>query len=345
MRVLKDGDSYKPMDSMSFESFGKLGQLKIVGKLNPDPIGGQYVAECTECKKDSELFLRGLFVTTLPKIRSGRLPCGCNEVRTWEQWQYLVIIKRRCEELGVQLLEDSIPKESIKYTTKLKFICRIHGEFVKSVQHLLLSQGCKVCANNKPDDEMIKSFFEKADWHPDTKFTRLPMKTSHTKGGNQARVWWSYVCGECGKYAEDMSDVIQKGKKKCACRSAKQTKGYIFKVKNSEGAVIALKFGITYAINQRLALLKYSNRFSENTFELISYWQFPDSYSCCRAELDCKKVVESILTKEQLPVGWSETCSINDLEKIEEIYRELGAKPLDLPKIRRYSGVKKVKNS
>ena len=57
----------------------------------------------------------------------------------------------------------------------------------------------------------------------------------------------------------------------------------------------------------------------------IGIWQFSDVKSCKDAEKHIKKNIKcKIFTKQEVPHGYTETTSINNMNKIIEIYERFG---------------------
>lgn len=192
-----------------------------------------------------------------------------------------------------------------------------------------LQKGCLPCAcgkearriatiktHTKPDEVMIKSFFDSEAFHADTKFWR-----SDRLDSRGTKRYWLMYCPECKETAEATSCNLQRGKRPCGCSKQRQQECYINFVVDGDNKV-ALKFGIANNSKQRI---KVQNR--KSVYELIQHevYKFPDVSSCKKAERDCKKKLDcGILLKRDMPDGWSETTWIYNLSKIQEIYKKFG---------------------
>lgn len=98
------GTHCKPLSCLTENQKGFIGKsftiwnsgvVSIVGKLEE---GEHYVCECSICSKDSELFPFGTITTKKYDIEKGKVPCGCSNKYKYKRWQYLVKLKRACEE-------------------------------------------------------------------------------------------------------------------------------------------------------------------------------------------------------------------------------------------------------
>lgn len=104
---------------------------------------------CDVCNKDRELFPY-LFATDKQRLEAGMLPCGCSKSYRWKHYQYLVRIKRKCDEVGLTVFK--VP-EKITSNTKvtLKLPCgelweTLPPNFMRGVlpRQYLVSQKSKV---------------------------------------------------------------------------------------------------------------------------------------------------------------------------------------------------------
>ena len=85
---------------------------------------------------------------------------------------------------------------------------------------------------------------------------------------------------------------------------------------------MAVKFGIA---NNAIIRNRQQNRTSVYPVKGCGVWEFETKGDCVSAERECKQTLEcGILTKEEMPDGWSETVDVKDLEKIISIYEKHG---------------------
>ncbi|MED6536177.1 hypothetical protein VWJ25_05915, partial [Escherichia coli O157] len=85
---------------------------------------------------------------------------------------------------------------------------------------------------------------------------------------------------------------------------------------------IALKYGIEKQKGKRV---KQQNKKSLFKVKLICVYSFPTVINCKEAEKECKRLFgNGILSKKEMPDGYTETTTITNLEKILSIYEKWG---------------------
>lgn len=308
--------------SLTKPRFGKDGQLEVVGWSGRNKCHKYYIVRCVHCGGDSELFGEGYFKDVKGHLQSGGVPCGCSKSPKWSKKQYKVLCQRKAEELGYKFLDFVGDWHGNK--TKISVMCIDHGEWVTTcINDFFGNHGCPECKAEstravfkKPDSEMIASFFASGAFHPDTKFWRI------SDEDNYATVFWGVDCPECGQKARGMRGNLQGGHKPCACSRQRQQECYINLVTDENNNVLAIKFGI--AIDSIRRVLR-QNRLSCFNVRNFAIYKFPDVASCKIAEAACLKELDcGILSKEQMPDGWTETTSPDNLLKIIEIYERNG---------------------
>jgi hypothetical protein len=73
--------------------------LRVLGICGRQGTVKLIVCECSECKKDPELFKNGLFLARKDHIKAGIAVCGCGKV-TFSNEQHEVKVRRKCNETG-----------------------------------------------------------------------------------------------------------------------------------------------------------------------------------------------------------------------------------------------------
>ncbi|MNY53388.1 hypothetical protein D3C86_1891410 [compost metagenome] len=114
---------------------------------------------------------------------------------------------------------------------------------------------------------------------------------------------------------------LKSGNRPCCCSNNRQTKAYINIL--SEGSTqIALKFGIANTVKRRV---KEQNSYSIYDVVNCKTYQFLDKVACLAAERECKKVLFcGVVSKSDMPDGYTETTYLYNLDKIVEIYKKHG---------------------
>ena len=314
--------------SLMAPTFGSEGQLEVIGWSGKRRANKYYILKCNKCSEDEELFGEGYFKRVKQDITDGKVPCGCSKSTKWSREQYSVLCTRKAEQLGYKFL--GFVGEWKGAFTKIKLLCEKHGGWDSAIISTLIHKdvGCKSCANiltsdfnTKPDEVMIESFLVGGGFHPNTVFWRSLKKD--IRGHN---VFWHYLCHDCGGKGEGSSSMLQKGCKSCLCSPQRPREAYINKILDGE-KIVAIKFGITRNSRRRT---KQQNR--KSIYEIIQHqvYIFPDVESCRKAEVDCKQLVGcGILSKEEMPDGYTETTWVYNLDKIVEIYERNGGVKVD----------------
>lgn len=128
-------------------------------------------------------------------------------------------------------------------------------------------------------------------------------------------------CKKHGTFQSSDQNFLLKNLGCPSCKGQNQNEGYINSVLGGKG-VIALKFGIAKNSEFRLKGQNRRNKFKMRT---RSRFIFPNVRSCKEAERACLQELEcGILTAKELKDGWTETTSIQNLDKIIEIYERFG---------------------
>lgn len=309
--------------SLSNPKFGKDNQLEVVGWSGKNGVNKLYIVKCKVCCQDPELFGEGYFIRQRKYITRGILPCRCSKMAVWSEEQYAVLCTRKAFELGYKFL--GFCEEWRRNTTKIKMECPDHGVWDSGTIADLTNKdvGCPRCKIDiiracklKPDQVMIQSFFASGAFHPDTKFWR-----SDRKSGNGWQAYWHVYCPDCDGVGEAYSGNLQRGCRACDCYRATQKECYI-NIVGDDDQPIALKFGISSNSELRQFRQDYLSIYQVLNHSIYS---FPTTVTCKRAERICKQELQcGILTKEEMPDGYTETTWLYNLEKIVEIYERNG---------------------
>ena len=309
----------------NYPKFGKEDQFSIIGYVCHNKYEKLYIGYCIKCAADTALFGEGYFKILKGNIKKGVLPCGCSSHPKWNKDQYGVLCSRKAKELGYEFINFTDPWKAQK--TKIVLNCAKHGDWdTASIDRLLnLDQGCPSCKiatvrafKMKPDHIMIESFLASGAFHEGTKFWRSD-RVDH-KG------FWSYWniwCPECETQGVSQAYDLQQGKRSCECSPSRQKSCYInLLFKDSEP--IALKFGIANVPEVRIKSL---NRTARLEVINIAIYDFPDKISCIAAERRCKKeLLCGVISREDMPDGWTETVSLEDIKSLDRIFSEKGVR-------------------
>lgn len=299
--------------------FGNNDQLEV---LYFDNESKQYVLFCSVCTKDPELFGEGYFKSTRQQLTFG-VPCGCSRIPKWKKEQYEVLLKRKAPELKLQYI--SMLGEYRGAHTKIRLSCEKHGHYDTNTITGLLNKGrgCPRCKADKisermlkPDDELIKSFFNSGMFHPDTQFKRSAKTNKHGY-----KTFWEVFCPVCGQTAVAAINSLQMGVKSCGCKRTKQTLCYINLIQDDE-KTIAIKYGITGNFKRRFLEQKFYSSFK---IENYGIWSFSSHEDCISAENECQEIFDvPAVSKSEVGDGYTETTYIHNLDKVISIYESYG---------------------
>lgn len=309
-------------DEFTGSVFGKKGQLIVLGwvERQKDSYGKHkkiYALKCSVCELDPELFGDGLCRSSKSNLTAGRIPCGCAFKPTWTTNQWEVRISRKLDKNHKFLGLVSPEKGAF---SKVKVQCKHHGLWDTGTANAIMhGQGCRLCANGVRIDKLSKfNSFE------DSKFT----ENFYTLGGHSREIiftrisarFWSYTCNVCGEYCETRDQQLYRGSKSCVCSGFAPKQAYINIVLDNSFPV-AIKFGVSVsAINRKFKDSVYD-------FHLLSVWDFDTRRQCMSAEAECKEYLDTgIISKLEMPDGYTETTYIHNIENILNIYQKHGGK-------------------
>ena len=315
--------------SLTRPRFGEHGQLEVIGWSGRLRSRKLYIVKCVKCALDTELFGGGYFRGNKGNLERGKLPCGCATNHAWTKEQYAILCSRKAEDIGYSFIGYHGDWKGVH--TKLQMRCAKHGDWFTGTINKLTSggRGCVGCMADtiaartiKPDSVMVQSFFASDAFHPDTKFWRSGRKDRYGKA-----IYWNLYCPDCGEVGESSSGNLQQGKRPCACSPHRQQEAYINLVKDLDGQVIAIKFGIA---NNSYTRVKQQN--SKCFYEVSNHsvYTLQDKKSCIKAENEClQTLVCGVINKEFMSDGYTETTWAYNLEKIIAIYEKHGGVRVD----------------
>jgi len=282
-----------------------------------------YLSHCKICAQDPELFGNAVFSCTKSAISAGQIPCGCSKKPVWTEAQLMIRVDREAIKRGYRFLGFSEPYN--KATTKLILECPEHGVWTKmAANNFFMGQSCPCCSNRTrseiltnhnilPDEYFINMFIGLKSHYYCIDFKRSGRIS--TRGRKE---YWSYFCTKCEVTAEALASNIINGSLGCDCSRHSPTQGYI-KILEDSGLPIAIKFGIANTADKR----KHRNCIFD--IKNHSYWNFPDKVSCRKAEKVClERLPTSVINKQEMPDGYTETTYVNKLQDIIDIYKSFG---------------------
>ena len=313
---------------MNLADFGEIIETRLSFEVDERyKVLGQFrgesdiiLVECNVCKLDPELYGEGVFKVRKSNIRRGATPCGCKKPFKYSESQMVVVLKRQANSNGFDFEKFTRFNSKRIVDSRCLLRCPIHGEWETSAGSIMKGSGCTACFkafignfNRKSDEEMVASFIEKGRYPPGTTFQRSAREDR--KGW---RKYWDVNCSECDIITSVYAGVIQQGILSCKCGKAAQKYAYISLIKDGD-LPLALKFGVSVDPARRVKLASDKLVFD---YDLLEYWKFPNTDLCKAAEREVKYHLETrVMSKYEVPDGYTETTHIRNLEAIREIYR------------------------
>lgn len=325
-QIFKDVDI--TVDDFSGETFGKEGQIEVLGWTHRDARGVKaYLVKCSICALDPELNGCAMYKTFKSDLLSGTIPCACSKAPKWSEDQYKIRVERVCRDKGLGFTGWS--GEFRGGETRLALSCQEHGDWntTKLSNFLHGNRGCPACgkliisaktsaANTKADDVMIQSFVASGEFPEGTEFWRSDRTDKIGR-----KIYWNVRCPVCKSISVSQQGHLQMGKYSCECTTRAPKYAYIKTIKD-DNVIIGIKYGITKNNAGRLRALNYSSAY---TIEDYSIFEFKTQSDCRRAENECKiKFPRLHIDRILMPDGWTEVTYPYCLEGIEELYIENG---------------------
>lgn len=304
-----------------------MASLEILEVLRTKPV--RYKVICNACKSDPELNGDAIYLIGKDKYEKGQLPCSCSGSPKRSEEQYEVLVKRACKDSGFTF--HGWHGEFCGRNSRITVECPRHGILPhKALNDFLGGKRCIECrrdnvkaALKKPDDEFVQRFRDTGSYHESTTFSRSDRVTPRLGYRSGVKSYWTVVCGECGETHEALGSCLSRGQRPCSCSIAKQHYAYIHSIL-TDNTPVALKFGITSYPKKRLM---QQDLLSSFTIVQKGLWFFEDHKDCRAAESEVKRVVKCrLLNKQDVPDGWTETCSVGDEDIIVMIYESFNAR-------------------
>ncbi|MNG05873.1 hypothetical protein D3C84_890870 [compost metagenome] len=128
-------------------------------------------------------------------------------------------------------------------------------------------------------------------------------------------------CPQCDSNSISYAGHLQAGKRPCDCSQFRQKFAYIH-ILNDGVCDIGLKFGVANNCNNRLTQQNSRNPILVKSF---MNFEFQSKERCFSAEAECKEKLEcGVVSKHDMPDGFTETTYLYNIENIVEIYKKYG---------------------
>lgn len=141
------------------------------------------------------------------------------------------------------------------------------------------------------------------------------------------RKYISVTCSICNERGRTRIGYLREGRRPCGCNRTSPTEAYINLVSDNN-TPIAVKIGVATNSANRLTALRSRNTLDINN---LSVWVFPTPFDCKKAESDVKEnlCLGGILSKADMPDGFTETTYIYNIEAVENTYKNYGGVRID----------------
>lgn len=306
------------------------GRLEIVGLVSKDNKSRKvYAVLCHVCKDDPQLYGDGVFKVSHGNLtRNKNICCGCNSLAL-NKHQAAIKAVRKASEMQNKFLGFDGEYKSTKTAVFLE--CKIHGNWrCYSLSDFLDTKCCPKCSYEilstktsvrmmgnsiaKIDDQIIiDKFLSTGCFQGGTVFTRSDKVSKRNQ-----KCYWNVFCPSCNLTNVAEYTSLSRGGLPCSCSISEQKEAYV-KVLYDNEIPIAIKFGISKDANKRTFQgCKYY-------VETVGVWRFQDKHDCRAAETAClNKFVCGVVDREQMPLGYTETTSILNMESVISIYDDFG---------------------
>lgn len=322
-------DEFGDIQQGSCEKYNRLDNIpttiNIIGFIYYKNNVKYAVARCLVCASDEEVFGEGYFTVYMPSLKKGHLPCGCGKAPKYTENQMRVLCTRAANRLGYEFIDFAQDYSGVNNKILLK--CPKHGEWCTGSIRGLLSKGrgCLKCQadllslNKRTATETKYENFEdsfcrvlKVDW-----------RDSAPSAGGRARAKLVCQCKTCYNEFETMLSDFMSGCRCPLCSGRYQNVAYVSLVSDGD-TDICLKFGITTESNLRDRNRK-QNRKTVYEIKQIYIFKFEDYRGCKKAERECLKELKcGVVSKNELPDGYTETTYLYNLDEIIKIYERNG---------------------
>lgn len=246
-------------------------------------------------------------------ILSGRKPCLCSVKSGNSPERKMHKLIPVLKENSMKLLSDTVGKAK----DPLELDCLVcNSRLVMTYNSLVLQKhGCKYCSNNvRPTDEQLLERIKSKGMESGFSVKEI----SNNRGQRLKDIDVSLICNKCNNNWITSIDCVRQGRSCPQCaysgfNTALPAKLYILRVISEDNILQGYKYGITCDIERRLYEHKRDCRPLVVNFELSHLWEYPSGLDAQLHERGIRKKFGSYFEQWELPSGFTETISIQDL--------------------------------
>lgn len=254
--------------------------------------------------------------------KSGCKKCSMKKVAKGNSkdasYYYALFIEKHGEKYTYPMSEWG---EVVNNRCKIKAICKVHGSFEIQINNHANGAGCPSCGVSSRSakrahtvDDWLSIFNEVHS----SKYTYPIHEWSDIKNMT-AKV--PVICHEHGVFTTTLNQ-HQRGHGCPSCVGRIFDTAYVNLIENG-----CLKFGVTSNIKARLNRMNSLNKLSSKN---IIIWKFTDQTKPIIAESEIKTLIETgAVSKHLMRDGHSETCRVEYLDTIIEIFEKHGGKRIN----------------
>lgn len=303
------------LDRFAGTVWGENNQITVLGKFTKDGVI-YHAVKCVECQKDPEIFGDGVFISRNYNFRK-QTACGCSSCYRYSKDQYVIRLKREAKSRNLVFIEIEDFNKANKSLATIE--CPEHGVFKSSITNFLQGKGCARCRKNrlKEDHEMVSGFISSGCFDSETSFSRSDRLTKQGRA-----LYWDVICGACKDAYTSHCTALKSGQRGCSCVSA-SSKIYSYIHLLKDGNIdLALKFGISSNSSLRIYRQESKTIYSLSS---LGIWKYPNYGMCKQAERYLlNTLICSVVPKEEMKDGYTETTYISNLENIIKVYESFG---------------------
>jgi len=246
-------------------------------------------------------------------ILSGRKPCLCSAKSGSTSQRKIQRLIPILDNKNMELVSKVVGKAK----DPLEVYCKVCENHLTTTYNSLVLQnhGCKYCSNNvRPTDEELLQRIKATG----IKSNFTVKEILRSSSGRLKDVDVSLICNKCDNNWVTSVDCIRLGRSCPQCaysgfNTALPAKLYILRVVSEDNILQGYKYGITCDIERRLYEHKRDCRPLVINFELSHSWEYPSGLNAQLHERAIRKKFGSYFKQWELPSGFTETISIQDL--------------------------------
>lgn len=294
------------------------GNLEVVEMIKEKGKRTKYKSICKICSPDLELFPKGYFISYKYDLERGSLPCGCSDKPEWEDWQWLIRVKRLAS--VNKFVVHGFAEEFHGYSTKINCECLIDNHKWKPTLDNVIAgkSSCPKCSGVvSPTQEEALNICDNICKQEGYTFIGLVGEYTNT-----IKTKIKYLCDTHGEQTVTYNKFVNSGNRCRGCAKygySPDKPGSFYVVKWTKDNYSFIKFGIT---NQKvLARIKQQARKTKYSYDIIFQVGWKDGKIADNLEKYIKRSCLfkfKVINKIEFEDGFTETVNEKDLPKLKD---------------------------